>query len=63
MIEVMEMREVEKIPVPYDEFVDLIRAKEKLENIKKLYERCGYPVDEVKALLDIEEKKNESRTD
>lgn len=63
MIEVMEMREVEKIPVPYDEFVGLIQAKEKLENIKKLCEMRNYPADEVKALLDIEEKKNESRTD
>ena len=50
----IDMAMIEKtVNVSLDQFVELIKAKEKLENIKKLLERCDYPVDEVKALLDI----------
>lgn len=49
---------VETESISLDQFVELIRADEKLRNIKKILERCNYPVDEIKVILDIEEKKD-----
>lgn len=55
MIEVIKMGQTVNISI--DEFADLIRAKEKLNNIEKLLKKCSYPADEIKVILDIETEK------
>lgn len=54
---------VETESISLDQFVELIRADEKLRNIKKILERCDYPTDEVKAILDIGKQKEDATVD